>query len=45
VRLLVSVANAAEARTALEGDADIIDVKDPSRGSLGMADASVQRGR
>jgi uncharacterized protein (UPF0264 family) len=43
VRLLVSVANAAEARTALEGDADIIDVKDPSRGSLGMADASVLR--
>jgi uncharacterized protein (UPF0264 family) len=43
VRLLVSVANAAEARFALEGDADIIDVKDPSRGSLGMVDASVLR--
>jgi uncharacterized protein (UPF0264 family) len=43
VRLLVSVADAAEARLALEGDADIIDVKDPARGSLGAADASVLR--
>ena len=43
MRLLVSVANAAEARLALEGDADIIDVKDPTRGSLGAADASVLR--
>jgi uncharacterized protein (UPF0264 family) len=37
------VADASEARIALEGDADIIDVKDPSRGSLGAADASVLR--
>ncbi len=43
MRLLVSVADASEARIALEGDADIIDVKDPSRGSLGAADASVLR--
>jgi uncharacterized protein (UPF0264 family) len=43
VRLLVSVASAAEARLALEGDADIVDVKDPTRGSLGAADASVLR--
>lgn len=43
MRLLVSVADASEARMALEGDADIIDVKDPSRGSLGAADASVLR--
>jgi len=43
VRLLVSVASASEARLALEGDADIIDVKDPSRGSLGAADAPVLR--
>jgi uncharacterized protein (UPF0264 family) len=41
VRLLISVADAAEARLALEGDADIIDVKDPTRGSLGAVDASV----
>lgn len=43
MRLLISVADAAEARLALDGDADIIDVKDPSRGSLGAADASVLR--
>ena len=43
MRLLVSVASAAEARLALEGDADIIDVKDPTRGSLGAAHASVLR--
>ena len=43
MRLLISVADAAEARIALEGDADIIDVKDPSRGSLGAVDASVLR--
>lgn len=41
MRLLISVADAAEARVALEGDADIIDVKDPSRGALGAADSSV----
>ncbi|HEU4586116.1 MAG TPA: (5-formylfuran-3-yl)methyl phosphate synthase, partial [Gemmatimonadaceae bacterium] len=43
MRLLVSVADASEARIALESDADIIDVKDPARGSLGAADASVLR--
>ena len=43
MRLLVSVADASEARIALEGDADIIDVKDPSRGSLGAAEASTLR--
>lgn len=37
--LLVSVRNADEARAALEGGADIIDVKEPTRGSLGRADA------
>jgi (5-formylfuran-3-yl)methyl phosphate synthase len=41
VRLLISVADAAEARVALEGDADIIDVKDPERGALGAADDAV----
>jgi (5-formylfuran-3-yl)methyl phosphate synthase len=35
VRLLVSVVSAAEARGALAGGADIIDVKDPSQGALG----------
>jgi (5-formylfuran-3-yl)methyl phosphate synthase len=35
LKLLVSVADAAEARTALSGGADIIDAKDPSRGALG----------
>lgn len=37
-RLLVSVTDATEALAALTGGADIIDVKDPSRGSLGKAD-------
>jgi uncharacterized protein (UPF0264 family) len=35
VRLLVSVRNADEARAALAGGAEIIDAKDPSRGSIG----------
>jgi len=35
VRLLVSVVSALEARRALAGGADIIDVKDPSQGPLG----------
>jgi uncharacterized protein (UPF0264 family) len=35
VRLLVSVADATDARAALDGGADIIDAKDPSRGGLG----------
>ena len=35
MRLLVSVVSAAEARSALAGGADIIDVKDPSEGALG----------
>jgi uncharacterized protein (UPF0264 family) len=36
--LLVSVRDAAEALEALEGGASIIDVKEPRRGPLGMAD-------
>lgn len=36
--LLVSVRNPEEAREALEGGAEIIDIKEPSRGSLGKAD-------
>jgi hypothetical protein len=41
--LLVSVRNAAEAEEALAGGADIIDVKEPSRGPLGRADAQNAR--
>src|SRR3954452_14348343 len=36
--LLVSVRSAAEALSALAGGADVIDVKEPDRGSLGAAD-------
>jgi (5-formylfuran-3-yl)methyl phosphate synthase len=39
-QLLVSVRNGDEARLALAGGCDILDVKEPSRGSLGMADAA-----
>jgi (5-formylfuran-3-yl)methyl phosphate synthase len=39
--LLVSVRSAAEARIALAGGADIIDVKEPRRGALGPADPIV----
>jgi uncharacterized protein (UPF0264 family) len=35
VRLLVSVVDAAEARLAVAGGADIVDVKNPAEGSLG----------
>jgi hypothetical protein len=38
-RLLVSVRSADEALAALAGGADVIDVKEPSRGPLGPADA------
>jgi uncharacterized protein (UPF0264 family) len=38
--LLVSVRSGEEAFTALEGGADVIDVKEPNRGSLGAADMS-----
>jgi uncharacterized protein (UPF0264 family) len=38
--LLVSVRSAREAHEALAGGADVIDVKEPTRGSLGAADAS-----
>jgi uncharacterized protein (UPF0264 family) len=37
-QLLVSVRSAGEAQTALAGGCDLIDVKEPSRGSLGAAD-------
>jgi uncharacterized protein (UPF0264 family) len=39
--LLVSVRSADEARAALAGGATVIDVKEPSRGALGRADADL----
>lgn len=42
-RLLVSVRNAAEARVAVDAGADLIDVKEPDRGSLGAADLPTLR--
>ena len=39
--LLVSVRSPEEANAALRGGADILDVKEPRRGSLGMADSEV----
>lgn len=40
-KLLVSVRNAAEAKVALEGGADVIDVKEPRNGALGAAEPQV----
>jgi (5-formylfuran-3-yl)methyl phosphate synthase len=40
-RLLVSVRNLAEARAAIDGGCDRLDVKEPDRGPLGRADADV----
>jgi uncharacterized protein (UPF0264 family) len=37
-QLLVSVRSAIEAAVALDGGCEVLDVKDPSRGPLGMAD-------
>lgn len=42
-KLLVSVTSADEAREAVENGADLIDVKDPRRGSLGAATTQVWR--
>ncbi|HJZ53427.1 MAG TPA: (5-formylfuran-3-yl)methyl phosphate synthase [Gemmataceae bacterium] len=41
IGLLVSVRSADEVAAALEGGADLIDVKEPARGALGMAEAEV----
>lgn len=41
MQLLVSVRDASEAAAALQGGATVIDVKEPSRGSLGAADTDV----
>jgi (5-formylfuran-3-yl)methyl phosphate synthase len=40
-RLLISVRNVLEAKNAIEGGADLIDIKEPTRGSLGQADQSI----
>jgi uncharacterized protein (UPF0264 family) len=40
-KLLVSVRNAQEAIMALEAGVDLIDVKEPTRGSLGAADGQI----
>jgi uncharacterized protein (UPF0264 family) len=37
-RLLVSVRNVAEAEAALAGGCDVLDIKEPGRGAMGMAD-------
>jgi uncharacterized protein (UPF0264 family) len=42
--LLVSVRSAEEAATAVKAGADLIDVKEPARGPLGMAEAEVVGG-
>jgi uncharacterized protein (UPF0264 family) len=42
--LLVSVRSVDEATAALKAGADLIDVKDPTRGALGMAEAEVVGG-
>ena len=41
MKLLVSVRSTAEAEAALRGGADIIDIKEPARGPLGMAPPEV----
>ena len=43
-RLLVSVRSSEEAFAAIEGGADILDVKEPTRGSLGMANIEIVAG-
>src|SRR5262249_27281629 len=37
-RLLVSVRNLSEAEAGLAGGCDVLDVKEPARGAMGMAD-------
>ena len=43
MRLMISVVSAAEAREALEGGAEILDVKNPAEGSLGAQSPRVIR--
>ena len=44
MRLLVSVRDAGEARAALAGGAEIVDAKDPARGSIGAVRAEALQG-
>ncbi len=44
MRLMVSVVSVAEARQAIQGGADILDVKNPAEGSLGAQAPGVVRG-
>ncbi|SRR5579883_9559 len=44
MRVLVSVADADEARAAVAGGADVIDAKDPTRGALGAVGPAQLRG-
>jgi uncharacterized protein (UPF0264 family) len=39
-RLLVSVRNVTEAEAALAGGCDVLDIKEPNRGAMGMADSA-----
>src|SRR5437899_496511 len=39
-RLLVSVRSATEAKVALAGGCDVLDVKEPALGAMGMADSA-----
>jgi uncharacterized protein (UPF0264 family) len=41
MKLLISVRSAEEALAAVDGGADVIDIKEPSRGSLGRADDAI----
>ncbi|MBC8129633.1 MAG: hypothetical protein H7Y08_04845, partial [Rhizobiaceae bacterium] len=43
IRMLASVTGPEEARLALEGGADFIDLKDPSKGALGAVSPAVLR--
>jgi uncharacterized protein (UPF0264 family) len=43
MQLLVSVANATEARDAVDGGADLIDAKNPAKGALGAVSLSTLR--
>lgn len=44
MRLLVSVRDAGEARAALAGGAEIVDAKDPARGSIGAVSPEALQG-
>ncbi|HXV96934.1 MAG TPA: (5-formylfuran-3-yl)methyl phosphate synthase [Anaerolineae bacterium] len=43
MQLLISATNAVEAQAALQGGADIMDVKNPAEGALGAANVAALR--